>query len=409
MITVLLGVAMFTGVILALVALLMVAKKRLVASGDVQIGINGDPANTLTVKSGGTLLNTLADEKIFVASACGGKGSCGVCRVQVHDGGGAMLPTEASHITRGEAREGYRLSCQVKIKRDMEIQVPDEVFSVRRWNCKVRSNDNVATFIKELVLELPEGESVPFRAGGYIQISCPPHTVRYEDFAIDDEYRPDWDKFNLWKYVSTVDESVERAYSMANYPEELGVIMLNVRVASPPPRAPADIPPGKMSSYIFNLKPGDEVEISGPFGEFFARDTATEMVFIGGGAGMAPMRSHIFDQFRRLATKRKVSFWYGARSLREAFYLDDFDMIQRENPNFKWYLALSDPLDEDNWTGYTGFIHQVLYDNYLKDHSAPEDCEYYLCGPPPMMTACFKMLDSLGVEPENIMFDDFGG
>ena len=409
MITVLLGVAMFTGVILALVALLMVAKKRLVASGDVQIGINGDPANTLTVKSGGTLLNTLADEKIFVASACGGKGSCGVCRVQVHDGGGAMLPTEASHITRGEAREGYRLSCQVKIKRDMEIQVPDEVFSVRRWNCKVRSNDNVATFIKELVLELPEGESVPFRAGGYIQISCPPHTVRYEDFAIDDEYRPDWDKFNLWKYVSTVDESVERAYSMANYPEELGVIMLNVRVASPPPRAPADIPPGKMSSYIFNLKPGDEVEISGPFGEFFARDTATEMVFIGGGAGMAPMRSHIFDQFRRLATKRKVSFWYGARSLREAFYLDDFDMIQRENPNFKWYLALSDPLDEDNWTGYTGFIHQVLYDNYLKDHPAPEDCEYYLCGPPPMMTACFKMLDSLGVEPENIMFDDFGG
>ena len=409
MITVLLGVAMFTGVILALVALLMVAKKRLVASGDVQIGINGDPANTLTVKSGGTLLNTLADEKIFVASACGGKGSCGVCRVQVHDGGGAMLPTEASHITRGEAREGYRLSCQVKIKRDMEIQVPDEVFSVRRWNCKVRSNDNVATFIKELVLELPEGESVPFRAGGYIQISCPPHTVRYEDFAIDDEYRPDWDKFNLWKYVSTVEESVERAYSMANYPEELGVIMLNVRVASPPPRAPADIPPGKMSSYIFNLKPGDEVEISGPFGEFFARDTATEMVFIGGGAGMAPMRSHIFDQFRRLATKRKVSFWYGARSLREAFYLDDFDMIQRENPNFKWYLALSDPLDEDNWTGYTGFIHQVLYDNYLKDHPAPEDCEYYLCGPPPMMTACFKMLDSLGVEPENIMFDDFGG
>ena len=409
MITVLLGVAMFTGVILTLVALLMVAKKRLVAGGDVQVGINGDPANTLTVKSGGTLLNTLADEKIFIASACGGKGSCGVCRVQVHDGGGAMLPTEASHITRGEAREGYRLSCQVKIKQDMEIQVPDEVFSVRRWNCKVRSNDNVATFIKELVLELPEGESVPFRAGGYIQISCPPHTVRYEDFAIDDEYRPDWDKFNLWKYVSTVEESVERAYSMANYPEELGVIMLNVRVASPPPRAPADVPPGKMSSYIFNLKPGDEVEISGPFGEFFARDTATEMVFIGGGAGMAPMRSHIFDQFRRLATKRKVSFWYGARSLREAFYLDDFDMIQRENPNFKWYLALSDPLDEDNWTGYTGFIHQVLYDNYLKDHSAPEDCEYYLCGPPPMMTACFKMLDSLGVEPENIMFDDFGG
>ena len=409
MITVLLGVAMFTGVILSLVALLMVAKNKLVAGGEVKVGINGDPANTLTVRSGGTLLNTLADQKIFIASACGGKGSCGVCKVTVCEGGGAMLPTEASHVSRGEAREGVRLSCQVKIKQDMEIRVPDEVFSVRRWNCKVRSNHNVATFIKELVLELPEGESVPFRAGGYIQISCPPHTVNYKDFEIEDEYRPDWDKFNLWRYTSTVAEPVERAYSMANYPEELGMIMLNVRVASPPPRAPEGTPPGKMSSYIFDLKPGDEVEIAGPFGEFFARDTDSEMVFIGGGAGMAPMRSHIFDQFRRLACKRNVTFWYGARSLREAFYLDDFNMIQRENPNFKWHLALSDPLEEDNWTGYTGFIHQVLYDNYLKDHPAPEDCEYYICGPPPMMTACFKMLDSLGVEPENILFDDFGG
>ncbi len=409
MITVLLGVAMFTGVILSLVALLMVAKNRLVASGDVAIAINGDPANTLTVKSGGTLLSTLAENKIFIASACGGKGSCGVCTVTVCDGGGVMLPTEASHITRGEAREGLRLSCQVKVKNDMEIRVPDEVFSVKRWMCKVRSNDNVATFIKELVLELPPGESVPFRAGGYIQISCPPHTVHYKDFEVAQEYRPDWDRFNLWRYTSTVSEPVERAYSMANYPEELGIIMLNVRVASPPPRAPEDTPPGKMSSYIFNLKPGDEVEIAGPFGEFFAKDTKTEMVFIGGGAGMAPMRSHIFDQFRRIATERKVTFWYGARSLREAFYLDDFEMIQRENPNFKWYLALSDPLEEDNWTGYTGFIHQVLHDNYLKDHPAPEDCEYYICGPPPMMTACFNMLDSLGVEPENIMFDDFGG
>ena len=409
MITVLLGVAMFTGVILSLVALLMVAKNRLVASGDVAIAINGDPANTLTVKSGGTLLSTLAENKIFIASACGGKGSCGVCTVTVCDGGGVMLPTEASHITRGEAREGLRLSCQVKVKNDMEIRVPDEVFSVKRWMCKVRSNDNVATFIKELVLELPPGESVPFRAGGYIQISCPPHTVHYKDFEVAREYRPDWDRFNLWRYTSTVSEPVERAYSMANYPEELGIIMLNVRVASPPPRAPENTPPGKMSSYIFNLKPGDEVEIAGPFGEFFAKDTKTEMVFIGGGAGMAPMRSHIFDQFRRIATERKVTFWYGARSLREAFYLDDFEMIQRENPNFKWYLALSDPLEEDNWTGYTGFIHQVLHDNYLKDHPAPEDCEYYICGPPPMMTACFNMLDSLGVEPENIMFDDFGG
>ncbi len=409
MITVLLGVGMFTGVIVSLVALLMVAKNKLVAGGEVTIGINGDPANALTARSGGTLLNTLADRKIFIASACGGKGSCGVCKVTVCEGGGAMLPTEASHVTRGEAREGVRLSCQVKVKQDLEIRVPDEVFSVRRWMCRVRSNDNVATFIKELLLELPRGESVPFRAGGYIQINCPAHTVRYKDFDVPEEYRPDWDRFNLWRYVSTIEEPVERAYSMANYPEELGVIMLNVRVATPPPRAPEDTPPGKMSSYIFGLKPGDEVEISGPFGEFFARDTPAEMVFVGGGAGMAPMRSHIFDQFRRIGTKRKVTFWYGARSLREAFYLDDFDMIQRENPNFRWHLALSDPLEEDNWTGYTGFIHQVLHDNYLKDHPAPEDCEYYICGPPPMMTACFKMLDSLGVEPENIMFDDFGG
>ena len=409
MITVLLGVAMFTGVIVSLVAILMVAKNKLVAGGEVRIAINGDPDNAVTVRSGGTLLNTLAENKIFIASACGGKGSCGVCKVTVCDGGGAMLPTEASHITRGEAREGVRLSCQVKVKQDMEIEVPAEVFSVRRWICNVRSNYNVATFIKELVLELPAGESVPFRAGGYIQINCPSHTVRYEDFDIEEEYHSDWDRFNLWRYVSTVEQPVERAYSMANYPEELGIIMLIVRVASPPPRAPEGTPPGKMSSYVFGLTAGDAVEISGPFGEFFAKETDTEMVFVGGGAGMAPMRSHIFDQFRRIRTKRKVTFWYGARSLREAFYLDDFDMIQRENPNFQWYLALSDPLEEDNWTGYTGFIHQVLYDNYLKDHPAPEDCEYYICGPPPMMTACFGMLDSLGVEPENIMFDDFGG
>ncbi len=409
MLTVLLGVAMFTGVIVSLVAVLMVAKSKLVAGGEVRIGINGDSDNAITVRSGGTLLNTLADSKVFIASACGGKGSCGVCKVTVCEGGGAMLPTEASHITRGEAREGVRLSCQVKVKHDMEIEVPAEVFSVRRWICNVQSNHNVATFIKELVLDLPEGESVPFRAGGYIQIACPPHTVRYKDFDVQEEYRPDWDKYDLWRYVSTVEETVERAYSMANYPEERGIIMLNVRVASPPPRAPEGTPPGKMSSYIFDLKPGDDVEISGPFGEFFAKETDTEMVFVGGGAGMAPMRSHIFDQFRRIRTQRKVTFWYGARSLREAFYIDDFDMIQRENPNFEWYLALSEPLEEDNWSGYTGFIHQVLYDNYLKDHPAPEDCEYYICGPPPMMTACFGMLDGLGVEPENIMFDDFGG
>ena len=407
--TILLGVFMFTIVILTLVAVLMMAKNKLVASGNVNILINGDPANTLTVPSGGTLLGTLANSKIFIPSACGGKGSCGVCKVGVVTGGGAMLPTETGHITRGEAREGCRLSCQVKVKGDLEIKVPSEVFSVKRWMCTVRSNDNVATFIKELVLELPEGDAVPFRAGGYIQISCPPHVAEYKDMLIGDEYREDWDRFNLWQYVSTVKEPVERAYSMANYPDESGIIMLNVRVASPPPRSPKGTPPGIMSSFIFNLKPGDKVEIAGPFGEFFAHDTDAEMVFIGGGAGMAPMRSHIFDQFRRLATKRKVTFWYGARSLREAFYVDHFDAIAAENPNFKWYLALSDPLPEDNWEGYTGFIHQVLLDNYLKDHPAPEDCEYYMCGPPPMMTACFNMLDGLGVEPENILFDDFGG
>ncbi len=403
-----LGVLMFTFIILALVTLLMFARRYLVPAGDVTILINDDPDKALHVQSGTTLLNTLAQNKIFIPSACGGKGSCGVCTVNVKDGGGAMLPTEAGHISRGEAREGCRLSCQVKVKSDMKIEIPAEVFDVRQWKCKVRSNHNVATFIKELIIELPEGESVPFRAGGYIQIEAPPHVAPYKDFEIEDEYRGDWDKFNMWRYVSTVDEEVTRAYSMANFPEERGMIMLNVRVASPPPRAPEGTPPGKMSSYIFNLKPGDEVTISGPFGEFYAKDTDAEMIFIGGGAGMAPMRSHIFDQFRRLDCNRKVSFWYGARSLREAFYVDHFDNIAEESDNFEWHLALSEPQPEDNFEGYTGFIHQVLYDNYLKDHPAPEDAEYYLCGPPMMLAACMKMLDDLGVEPENILFDDFG-
>ena len=409
MTTVALGLFMFTLMILSLVVVLMVAKSKLVAGGEVNIVINDDAANAVCVKTGGTLLGALADRKIFIPSACGGKGSCGVCKVDVMAGGGAVLPTEPPHITRGEFREGTRLSCQVKVKQDMEIRVPSEVFSVRQWKCKVRSNHNLATFIKELVLELPPGDEVPFRAGGYIQITCPPHTADYKDFDVEEEFHGDWDKFRIWDLTSTVDEPVNRAYSMASYPEEKGVIMLNVRVATPPPRAPQGTPPGKMSSFIFGLKPGDDVTISGPFGEFFAKDTDAEMVFIGGGAGMAPMRSHIFDQFLRIHTNRKVSFWYGARSLREAFYIDDFDKIQAENPNFTWQLALSESLPEDNWTGYTGFIHQVLYDHYLKDHPAPEDIEYYLCGPLPMMTACFTMLDGLGVEPENIAFDDFGG
>ncbi len=405
--TIALGVLMFTVVILSLVTILLVAKSKLVASGDVRILINDDESKAITVQSGSSLLNTLADNKIFIPSACGGMGSCGVCKVHVLEGGGAMLPTEKGFIGRGEAREGCRLSCQVKVKSDMKIEVEPEIFSIRKWRCKVRSNDNVATFIKELVLELPPGEEVPFRAGGYIQIECPPHVVEYKDFDVQEEYRADWDRFDVWRYVSKVDEDVTRAYSMASYPEEKGIIMLNVRVASPPPRQP-DVPPGKMSSYIFSLKPGDEVTISGPFGEFFARETNNEMCFIGGGAGMAPMRSHIFDQFRRLNTDRKVTFWYGARSLREAFYIEDFDSIAKDFPNFEWHMAMSEPQPEDHWEGYKGFIHQVVLDNYLKDHPAPEDIEYYLCGPPLMLDACMKMLDSMGVEPENILFDDFG-
>ena len=406
--TALLGVFAFSVMILSLVSLLMFARNHLVASGEVTITINDDPEKALKVASGSTLLGTLSANRIFIPSACGGKGSCGVCKVNVIDGGGAMLPTETGFISRGEAREGCRLSCQVKVKDDLRIEVPAEIFDVRQWRCKVRSNHNVATFIKELILELPAGESVPFRAGGYIQIECPPHVAKYQDFDIEEEYRGDWDRFEVWRYVSTVEEDVSRAYSMANYPEERGIIMLNVRIASPPPRAPEGTPPGKMSSFIFNLKPGDEVTISGPFGEFYAKDTDNEMLFIGGGAGMAPMRSHIFDQFRRVHSKRKVSYWYGARSLREAFYMEDFEAIQAENENFEWHLAMSEPQPEDNWDGYTGFIHQVVYDNYLKDHPAPEDVEYYLCGPPMMLQACMKMLDDLGVEPENILFDDFG-
>ncbi len=404
---VLLGMLMFTIVVLSLVIMLMIAKAKLVSSGTVSILINDDAGKALTVPVGGTLLGTLANQKIFIPSACGGKGSCGVCKVTVKEGGGALLPTEEAHINRGQARAGLRLSCQVKVKQPLKIELPPEVFDVRKWTCKVRSNHNVATFIKELVLELPPGEEVPFRAGGYIQIECPPHTIHYKDFDIEPQYRDAWDAFKLWDLKSATDETVTRAYSMANYPEEKSIIMLNVRIATPPPRTQG-IPPGIMSSYIFSRKPGDEVVISGPFGEFFAKDTDREMCFIGGGAGMAPMRSHIFDQFKRLKTKRKATYWYGARSLREMFYVEDFDSIQAESPNFKWYVALSEPVPEDNWTGLTGFIHQVLYDNYLKEHPAPEDIEYYICGPPMMLNACLNMLHNLGVEDEMIAFDNFG-
>lgn len=404
---ILLGVGMFTVVILALVLIILLAKSKLVASGPVKLTINGE--KEVEVGAGGKLLNVLADQKLFVSSACGGGGTCGQCIVKVTEGGGEVLQTEMSHITKREAREGYRLSCQVAVKQDMKVEVPEEVFGVKKWDCKVRSNDNVATFIKELVLELPPGEEVPFRAGGFIQIERPGGlNIDYKNFEVQEEYREDWDKFNLWQYKSYVEEPTIRAYSMANYPEEKGIIMLNVRIASPPPRLP-NVPPGKMSSYIFDLKAGDTTTISGPFGEFFARDTDKEMIFVGGGAGMAPMRSHIFDQFRRIHTDRKVTFWYGARSKREMFYVEDFDTIQAENDNFTWHCALSDALPEDNWDGYTGFIHNVLYEEYLKDHPNPEDCEYYLCGPPIMNKCVIDMLISLGVEREDIMLDDFGG
>ncbi|SDX55425.1 NADH:ubiquinone reductase (Na(+)-transporting) subunit F [Nitrosomonas halophila] len=401
-----LGVFFFTSIIIALVFLILGARAKLIAQGQVKINVNDK--RTIEAPTGGKLLGTLANADIFVSSPCGGSGTCGQCRVQVFDGGGAILPTETSHINKRDARAGYRLSCQVSVKQDMKIAVPDAVFGAKKMTCKVRSNHNVATFIKELVLELPEAEQLDFRAGGYIQIECPPNTSQFKTFEIEDRFRMDWDRYDLWRYVSEADEPVIRAYSMANYPEERGIIMLNVRIATPPPKQ-QNLPPGLASSYIFSLKPGDAVTIMGPFGDFFARDTDNEMIFIGGGAGMAPLRSHIFDQLCRLKSKRKISFWYGARSKNEMFYVEDFDNLAQEHDNFEWYVALSDALPEDNWQGYTGFIHQVLYDNYLKNHPAPEDCEYYLCGPPMMSQAVIKMLLDLGVEQENILFDDFGG
>ena len=404
--TVWLGVLMFTGVVLALVTIILLARSRLVASGSVHILVNDE--RDVETPVGGKLLGALAEAKLFVASACGGGGTCGQCRVKVVEGGGTILPTEASLITKREAATGDRLACQVAVREDMRIEVPREVFGVKRIECTVRSNDCVATFIKELVLELPAGEDLHFRAGGYIQIECGPHTVRYADFDIPDEYRGDWDHFDLFRYVSSPTEPCMRAYSMANYPQEKSIVMLNVRIATPPPQMP-EAPPGIMSSYIFGLKPGDKVWVSGPFGEFFAKETDAEMVFIGGGAGMAPMRAHIFDQLRRLDSKRKITFWYGARSKREMFYVEDFDELAASHDNFEWHVALSEPLPEDNWEGCTGFIHDVILDNYLGDHPAPEDCEYYMCGPPMMNKAVTQMLLDLGVESENILLDDFGG
>lgn len=400
------AVSCFLALQFLLVTIIVVAKKTLLPSGEITIQVNRE--KKFQAKPGGKLLTTLSEEGIILSSACGGGGSCGQCRCIVKEGGGSILPTEKGKINNRDANRGVRLSCQVAVKRDMSIEVPPETLEARKWQCKVISNNNVATFIKELVIGLPEGDTVDFKAGGFIQIEVPPHTLEYQNFEIDERFLADWTKFKMFQYKSHVYNPVTRAYSMANYPGEKGIIKLNVRIASPPP-GQAAIPPGQVSSYIFNLQPGDDVTISGPFGEFFMDDSNSEIVLVGGGAGMAPLRSHIFDLFKAKHTKRKVSFWYGGRSLREVFYTDEFLEIEKNNDNFSFHLALSDPQPEDNWTGHTGFIHMVLFDQYLKDHPAPEDINYYLCGPPMMNQAIFTMLDDLGVEQENIHFDDFGG
>jgi Na+-transporting NADH:ubiquinone oxidoreductase subunit F len=404
-----LSMLMFTGTVLLLVVFILLARSRLVSEGSVVIDINDDPEKRLEVASGGKLLQTLAGEKLFLSSACGGGGTCGQCRVKVKSGGGDILPTEEPHFTKREIREGWRLGCQLAVKQDMALELDEAFFGVKRWECEVISNNNVATFIKELALKLPEGEDVRFRAGGYVQLEAPVYQVNYANFDIPEHFRGDWERFKLFSLKAVNTEPVTRAYSMANYPEEKGVLKFNIRIATPPLKQLDEIPPGLMSSWVFSLKPGDKVTVFGPFGDFFAKETEAEMIFVGGGAGMAPMRSHIFDQLRRLKSTRKISFWYGARSLREAFYVDEFNQLAKENPNFTWHLALSEPQPEDNWTGFTGFIHNVLYENYLKAHHAPEDCEFYMCGPPMMNAAVIKMLEDQGVDHENILLDDFGG
>ena len=401
-----LGVIAFTVSVNLMVIVILIARKFLIATGDVQIVLNDDPDRTLNVQAGDKLLQTLANQEMFLSSACGGKGTCAQCKCIIFEGGGAILPTEETHFTNREKKEGWRLSCQVAVKDNMKVQVPDEVFGAKKWQCEVISNDNVATFIKELVLKLPEGEEVNFRAGGYVQMEIPPCDIDFKDFKINEKYNEDLERFNFWDNSISIKETVIRAYSMANYPGEKGIMKFNVRIELPPPGT--DYPPGEMTSYIFNLQPGDNITIFGPFGDFFANESDAEMIFIGGGAGMAPMRSHIFDQLLRLNTDRKITFYYGARSLKEVFYKEEYDELARKHENFTWTLALDSPQPEDNWEGPTGFIHQVILEEYLKNHESPEDCEYYMCGPPAMMNAVFGMLDDLGVEPESIRFDDFG-
>jgi len=405
--TVLLGVVMFTGTVLFLVAVILFARARLVSSGNVTIFINDDPDKAIEVPAGDKLLGTLASRGIFLASACGGGGTCAQCRCRVLEGGGSILSTEEGHFTRGEVRDDWRLSCQVAVKQDLKIEIPEDAIGVKRWECEVTSNPNVATFIKELNLKLPEGEDVDFKAGGYVQLEIPPYEMKYSEIEVQPEYHDDWDRFSVWDNFSKVDDVTIRAYSMANFPDEKGILKFNIRVASPPPGM--DVPAGKMSSYAFNLKSGDKITVFGPYGEFFVKDTPAEKIWIGGGAGMAPLRSQIFDELLRNGRTSKMSYWYGARSLREMFYVEEFDKLAAEHDNFEWHVALSDPLPEDDFGGHIGFIHQVVLDNYLKDHPAPEDCEYYLCGPPPMTAAVLQMLEDLGVEPDNIHLDDFGG
>ena len=408
---ILISVAVFLLLTLLLVIVLLVAKSKLVPSGNVKLTINGEKEAEVPI--GGTLLNTLQSENIYLSSACGGGGACGQCRCRVVEGGGEILPTEKGFFSRKEQKEHWRLSCQTKVKEDMQIIVPESVFGVKEWECEVISNHNVSTFIKEFVVKLPEGEVMNFQSGSYAQITIPPYDIKYADYDIDEKFRGDWDHFDMWSLTCKNDTETIRAYSMANYPAEGNIITLNVRIATPPmDRAThkwLPVSPGISSSYIFSLKPGDKVRMSGPYGDFHIQDTDAEMLYIGGGAGMAPLRAQILHLFRTLKTDRKVSYWYGARSKKEIFYEEDFREIEKQFPNFSFHIALSDPQPEDNWTGYVGFIHQVIYDNYLKDHDAPEDIEYYMCGPGPMSKAVEGMLDSLGVPPENLMFDNFGG
>ena len=403
---IILGVILFTIVLLTLVTAIVWVRARLLPGGELTITVNGE--KSFETPPGGKLLGCLADHGIYVASACGGGGTCALCTVKVLEGGGSILPVERNYISRREALDGKRLSCQVPVKHSMQVEVPPEVFETKRWTCKVRSNRTVALYIKELVLELPEGEEVNYQAGGYIQIEAPPHEVDYRDFEIEEPFHSEWDRADIWRYKSVVTEPVVRAYSMASYPGEEGILSFSIRVAFPPADAPPDAPPGKMSSWIFNLKPGDNVTISGPYGDFFIKETDAEMIYIGRGAGMAPLRSHLYELLKGRQSKRKISYWYNARNMLEVFYQDEFEQLAREIPNFSYHLALSRPRPEDQWEGPTGYIANILHDQYLANHPAPEDIEYYVCGPPVMMDSVFRMLEELGVESENIAYDDFG-